>query len=71
MRRQGQLGAAPERTPTQPTGGRRAAAAAGAGTSLYVCAACDQQWAYPAVRHTGRCPTCGGGLLRAGDTPDA
>jgi Zn finger protein HypA/HybF involved in hydrogenase expression len=36
----------------------------------YLCPACDQQWPYSAVRHTGRCPTCGGGLLRVGNASE-
>lgn len=33
----------------------------------YLCVACELRWPYRTVRNTGRCPTCGGGLLR----PDA
>jgi rRNA maturation endonuclease Nob1 len=33
----------------------------------YSCSLCGSSWPYRAVRNTGRCPTCGSGLLRDGD----
>jgi hypothetical protein len=30
----------------------------------YRCTVCESDWSYEVVRHTARCPTCGGGLLR-------
>jgi DNA-directed RNA polymerase subunit RPC12/RpoP len=35
----------------------------------YTCSACGSLWHYQQVRNTGRCPTCGSGLLRDGDCP--
>jgi len=35
----------------------------------YTCSACGLRWHYQQVRNTGRCPTCGSGLLRDGDCP--
>jgi len=30
----------------------------------YECVPCGTHWAYPEIQNTGRCPACGGGLLR-------
>jgi rubrerythrin len=30
----------------------------------YTCSMCSAGWQYQAVRNTGRCPSCGSGLLR-------
>jgi DNA-directed RNA polymerase subunit RPC12/RpoP len=35
----------------------------------YACSACGSRWHYQQVRNTGRCPTCGSGLLRDADRP--
>jgi hypothetical protein len=37
--------------------------------TTYLCVACELRWPYRVVRNTGRCPTCGGGLLRT-DPPE-
>jgi hypothetical protein len=29
----------------------------------YSCATCSSSWSYRVVRNTGRCPSCGGGLV--------
>lgn len=44
------------------------AASAAARGADYLCVACELRWPYRTVRNTGRCPTCGGGLLRT-DAP--
>jgi transcription initiation factor IIE alpha subunit len=31
----------------------------------YTCSMCTTSWSYQAVRNTGRCPACGGGLRRS------
>ena len=33
----------------------------------YMCSLCETLCSYRAVRHTGRCPTCGGGVVRLPD----
>jgi predicted Zn-ribbon and HTH transcriptional regulator len=35
----------------------------------YTCSMCGTDWQYQEVRNTGRCPSCGSGLLRNADWP--
>jgi predicted Zn-ribbon and HTH transcriptional regulator len=35
----------------------------------YTCSRCAADWQYHDVRNTGRCPSCGSGLLRNADWP--
>jgi len=37
-------------------------------SARYTCSLCEVISSYRLVRHTGRCPACGGGLLRQPDT---
>lgn len=54
--------------PLPPSAQLQPTAAAAALGADYLCVACELRWPYRTVRNTGRCPTCGGGLLRA-DAP--
>jgi hypothetical protein len=39
-------------------------------SARYMCSLCESACSYLVVRHTGRCPTCGGGLVRQPDTSE-